>query len=259
VSDNDKYEDITYLTLTAVPSAGYVFDSWSGHTAGIADIQQNPVTFQMGDRTDNNRVIAANFTLSDLRYTLTASSDPSSGGSVRLDPEQPSEGYPVNRSVTVTAVAQAGYVFRHWVGDAAGTENPRTILISEDKSITAIFNPTVTTYCSPSEAGSVSLEPIQSINGYTVGTEVTVTAEAAKGYRFDAWEGDASSSDKSITITVDEAKTIIARFERQTSSPWWPWVIVGLAGLIGVLILLRLVYARVNRGKLDEPQSMEGL
>jgi hypothetical protein len=55
------YPAVDYVTLTASPSAGYAFDSWSGHTEGIGDVHQNPVTFLMGDRLDNNRVITANF------------------------------------------------------------------------------------------------------------------------------------------------------------------------------------------------------
>jgi len=130
------------VTLTAVPSAGYVFDSWSGQTEGIAEVHQNPVTFQMGDDPDNNRLMTANFALSDLRYTVTATSEPSGYGSVMVDPEQPSDGYLVGQSVSVLATAQtAGYVFSHWTGDLAGSENPMTIHLSENVSITAVFTP----------------------------------------------------------------------------------------------------------------------
>jgi len=219
---------------------------------GIADLHQNPVTFQIGDDPDNDRVLTANFSPSDLRYTVTAIVEPSGGGSMKFSDPQPASGYAVNESISVMAVPQAGYVFSRWMGDLAGNENPRTLLVSEDKSITAVFNPTVTTYCSPSEAGSIAVEP-QSANGYAAGTEVTISAKANKGYRFVSWEGDASGSDRSITITVDEAKTITARFAEQSSSRWWLWVMLGLAGLFGVLILVRLVYARMNRGWTDEP------
>jgi uncharacterized repeat protein (TIGR02543 family) len=251
----DKYPENDSVTLTAVPSAGYVFDNWSGQTQGMTGADQNPVIFLMGDRTDNNRVITANFVPSDLRHSVMAVLEPSGGGSVRFQPDQPSGGYPVNQRISVFTVADTGYVFSRWTGDLAGTENPRTILVSEDKSFTAIFNPTVTTYCSSSEGGSVALEPAQSINGYAAGTEVTVSARAAKGYRFVSWEGDASGSDRSITVTVDAAKTITARFAEQSASRWWLWALLGFVGLFGALVLLRLAYARVNRGMLDETQQ----
>lgn len=254
----DKYPAVDYVTLAAVPSARYVFDSWSGQTDGIADLHQSPVTFQMGDDLDNDRVLTANFIQSDLRYTVTAIVEPSGAGSVSLngEREQPADGYAVNETVSVFAKPQTGYVFSRWMGDLAGGEVLRTLLVSEDKSITAIFNPTVTVYCSPSYGGSYALEP-ESSNGYATGTEVTVTAKAAKGYRFVAWEGNASGSEKSIRIAVDEAKTVTATFAEQSSSPWWLWVIVGLAGLFGALILVRLVYSRMNRSALDEPEELD--
>jgi hypothetical protein len=209
----------------------------------------------IGDLWDNEQDITANFIPSDLRCAVTAIPQPSAGGSVEVWPTQPVDGYPVNQSISVLAVTQTGYVFRRWMGDLAGSVNPRIVLVSENKSFTAIFNPMVATYCSPSEGGSVALEPAQSSNGYDAGTDVTVRATAAKGYRFLSWEGDASGSDRSVTITVDEPKTIRARFVGQSPSRWWLWVIISLIALLGALILLRLAYARVNRGALDEPSQ----
>ncbi len=235
---------------------GYVFDSWSGHTDGINDVTQNPVTFRMGDRPDDNRVITANFAPSDLLHSVSVLLAPNNAGSVRLQPAQPPEGYPINESVSVSAVPNSGYVFSRWSGALAGNENPRSVRVSEDKSITAIFNPTVSVYCSPSEGGSVSLQP-ECTGGYAAGTQVTLAAKPAKGYRFVGWEGDLSGNAKSVTITVDEAKTIAAKFAEESASRWWLWVVIGLGGLLGALVFIRLVYARMNRGALEEPVQYE--
>ena len=43
--------------------------------------------------------------------------------------------------------------------------------------------------------------------------EVSVTANPEAGYRFTGWTGDLTSSDQSISITVDSNKTITANFE----------------------------------------------
>jgi hypothetical protein len=238
------------VTVTAVPKPGYVFDSWSGHTEGIVELHQNPVGFLMGDRPpeDNTRIITANFAQSDLHYTVTASSEPSNGGTVQLPPRPGSEGYQVNQSISVFARAHPGYVFAWWSGDLGGKENPRTLLINDNKSITAVFNPTVSVYCTPSEGGSIALTPSQPSGGYSVGTQVTVTATPAKGFRFTTWGGDASGSGNPITVTVDVGKTLSARFaeEQESTSRWWLWVILGVGGLLGVLLILRLAYARAN-------------
>jgi xyloglucan-specific exo-beta-1,4-glucanase len=233
------------VTLTAVPAAGYVFGSWSGQTEGIGDLSQNPVTFQMGDRADNNRVITAGFVESGIQCSVTASADPGNGGSMQLQPAQPAGGYPVNQNVSVRAVAHSGYVFSHWTGDLNGIENPRSLLADEDKSFTAVFNPTVTVLANPAEGGSVLLEP-ESMHGYPAGTEVELTAKASKGYRFLSWEGDALGSSSSSTLTVDYPKTVTANFAAESPSRWWLWFILGLGGLLAGLVFLRLAYVRIT-------------
>ena len=250
-ANGSKYAADDVVTLEARSSVGYVFDNWTGDVDGIptADLSQSVVGLKMV----NGRMITANFALSDHRYSVTAILEPSGGGLVRLQPDRPAGGYPVNQSILVYAGAETGYVFSRWGGDLLGTENPRSLVVTDNKAITAIFNPTITVYCSPSEGGSVALEPAQSINGYAAGTEVLMSARAKKGYRFLSWEGDMSSSGKSITITVDAPKTITARFVEQSHSRWWLWVTLGSVGLFCALIFLRVVNARMNRGLLDEP------
>ena len=237
------------MTLQARPSPGYVFDNWSGSIDGIADPSQKIVVFQMGD----DRTIAANFSQSDLRYTATTTVEPSGSGSVRLEPAEPAGGYQVNTSVTVRAVDQNGYIFNSWKGDLGGRDNPSSLLLDDNKAIVAIFNPTITAYCSPAVGGEVALDPSQPTVGYFAGTEVTLTATAAKGYRFVGWEGDVSESSRSTTITVDGPKTIVAKFaEKSTSPKWWLWLLLGLIGLLGALVLLRVVYARIHARAWDE-------
>ena len=73
--------------------------------------------------------------------------------------------------------------------------------------------PTPTTFTlsvgvSPLGAGSVS--PLGGM--YEAGTQVTLTATAASGYTFDYWDGDASGSLPTITITVDSNKSVFAHF-----------------------------------------------
>jgi uncharacterized repeat protein (TIGR02543 family) len=230
-----------------VPSPGYVFDNWTGHTEGLTSVNDNPASLLMGDREDNNRVITANFSPSDIRCTVILNSYPSAGGSLTCQPGQTSQGFLINETITITATPQTGYVFNRWAGDLAGTQNPGSILVSDNKMVGAYFYPTVSVDCSPADAGSADLNPASS-TGYEPGTQVTITATAADGYEFSGWEGDASGSEASLTITVSGPRTITARFVEQSSSRWWIWVIVGLAALLGALALLGLLYPRTKKG-----------
>ena len=71
---------------------------------------------------------------------------------------------------------------------------------------------TLSVSVSPSGAGSVS----PSSGQYEEGTQVTLTATAASGYIFDYWNGDASGSVATITITMNSDKSIIAHFADTT-------------------------------------------
>lgn len=243
-----KYGYNAFVTATVVPAAGYLFQDWTGNVADVADTSTMTISFYM----IQDRMITANFVASGLRYAAIANVEPGAGGSVVFDPPQPSEGYAVNQRVEVRPLPKDGYVFGRWAGDLAGSDVPATLRLSEHKSITAVFKANLTTISSPSEGGVVSREPDSSSTAYDLGREVIITAESAKGYRFVGWKGDASGSSKSITVTMDQPKTIEADFAKNSGSGLWLWVVIGVVGLVAALIVLRLVYPRVRRGALRE-------
>ena len=63
---------------------------------------------------------------------------------------------------------------------------------------------------SPSGAGSVAVVPNQA--AYQQGTQVTITANASAGYRFQSWSGDLTLSTNPAIVTMDGAKSISANF-----------------------------------------------
>ena len=67
---------------------------------------------------------------------------------------------------------------------------------------------TLSTSVSPAGSGYI----IPSSGVYDDGEWVTITAYAYSGYEFDHWGGDASGTSRSITITMDGNKSIIAYF-----------------------------------------------
>ncbi len=72
-------------------------------------------------------------------YTLTVNS---SHGTVTLNP---SGGvYTAGTSVQLTANEESGYEFSSWYGDLSGSDNPKTIVMDSDKTVTAIFAELVT-------------------------------------------------------------------------------------------------------------------
>jgi uncharacterized repeat protein (TIGR02543 family) len=65
----------------------------------------------------------------------------------------------------------------------------------------------------PAQAGSVS----PSGGEYESGVQVTLTASAASGYKFDHWSGSVSGNTSAITITMDSDKSLTANFEAITA------------------------------------------
>jgi len=130
-------------------------------------------------------------------------------GTVAVDPQQ--DEYLYGTAVTLTAQAAAYHVFAGWRGDLDGTDNPATITITENKTVTAAFE--ILTYtlslaADPPQGGTVSGAGV-----YEHGTAATLTAQPAAGYAFAGWRGDLDGTDNPVTITISENKTVTAAFE----------------------------------------------
>ena len=97
------------VTATAAPAAGYAFTAWTGDCLGTVG---NVCTLTM----DGPKSVSATFT--QIEYTLVVSIDPVGSGTVTRSNYGP---YHLNDTVTLTATAEAGYVFSVWTDDCLGT------------------------------------------------------------------------------------------------------------------------------------------
>ncbi|MFA5102304.1 MAG: cohesin domain-containing protein [Candidatus Thermoplasmatota archaeon] len=128
VTKNPNYATYPYGTvvqLTAVPTTGWVFTSWSGNLSGST----NPASITM----TGNKSVTAHFTAN--QYTLTITTTGS--GTVTKNPNQVTYNY--GQVVTVTAVPSAGWAFESWTGDLTGSQNPTTITMNGNKAVVAHF------------------------------------------------------------------------------------------------------------------------
>ncbi len=76
-------------------------------------------------------------TADDNKHTLFTSISPAGSGSISRNPDQ--YVFDHNETVTLTATANAGYLFDYWVGDVADSTNPKTLIMDSTKSVTAHF------------------------------------------------------------------------------------------------------------------------
>ena len=146
------------------------------------------------------------------KYTLTISSN--DGGEV----SSPGGSYNEGSSVTITAIPNSKYLFENWSNGS--TENPLTITINQNLSLTANFvKKKYPLTINIQGEGTVKEEIVSSAKStdptkYNSGTTVRLTADPIGDWVFEEWTGSVTETTKEITITLDEPKTVNVRFMR---------------------------------------------
>jgi|GEM_PF-2307197 len=189
----------TTVTLEAEPADGFEFDRWEG------DVEEEveKITIEM----DDDKELTAHFEIKTYVLDVEIVGE----GTVDVEPER--EEYEEGTEVTLTAVPDEGWHFHEWTGDAEGTEEEITIVMDDDKEITAVFEE-IQTYeltVDVEGEGDVVVEPER--EEYEEGTEVTLTAVPDEGWLFVEWTGAHESTDENITMVMDSDKEITAWFE----------------------------------------------
>jgi uncharacterized repeat protein (TIGR02543 family) len=118
-------------------------------------------------------------------YSLEVNVNPLGTGTVSINPDEPL--YLPNQQVQLTALEESGYQFSHWSGDLSGTTNPITIIMNNDKTVTAHFtiinNPPNKPCCPHPQQGAVhvSIEPLLTWTGGDPDPGDTVTYDVYFG------------------------------------------------------------------------------
>jgi len=223
------YDDGTLVTLTASPAPGWTFDHWEGNVTQYGS-DTAKVTMNA-----NETVEAVFLDSSVTYYNLTVI--PVGMGSVSYTP--PGGIYQEGTAVTLMAISDLGWAFVNWSGDLTETANPVSVTIEADKTIFANFSESGPVYYTVSintngGIGSVVFDPQGGT--YAAGTEVTLMAIPAVGWKFNSWSGDLESThnpekivldgNKSITLTLIQVKQVQLLFfpgVLKSPSDWVPF------------------------------------
>ena len=197
VSGSNLYLSNTLVTLTATPSNGWSFVSWTGDSTATTNV----TTVLM----DQPRAVQALFGTSLSLLT-------NGNGQVLLNP--PAGPYLFGSSVQLTALPSQGSYFFGWAGAATGLGNPISVTVTNMPGITALFGAL--------KSNQVSLTVLQNSNGTVVvnpassvfanGDTVTLTAVPAANYFFTGWGGDASGTSNPLALLLDTNKLVTASF-----------------------------------------------
>ncbi|HET6528694.1 MAG TPA: hypothetical protein VFG39_08065 [Balneolaceae bacterium] len=151
----------------------------------------------------------------DTSYKITITVSPSQAGTVSPSADTT---YAEGDSVSFQANPAEGYEFVKWTGDVSSTENPLNITVDQDYELIANFSKKkYELSVQVAGEGTVIEEIIQGKSKeYEHGTVVELTAEADAGWEFVEWQGDVSSTQNPVQVTVDEPKEVDAVFRSLT-------------------------------------------
>ncbi|HKT35721.1 MAG TPA: hypothetical protein VJR03_12925 [Nitrospira sp.] len=215
------FQNGTTVTLTAVADTGSTFTGWSG--GGCSGTGTCIVVITNSDQT-----VTASFATPNT-FTLTVTKAGVGVGTVTSSPAGINCGttcaftYPNGTSVTLTATVAAGSTFGGWSGGGCSGTAPCTIVMNQNRTVTATFNAvpatlTVNKAGTGAAAGSVTSSPAGINCGNTcsasfpTGSIVTLTATAPAGTVFAGWSGGGCSGTGTCTTVMASNQTVVATF-----------------------------------------------
>ena len=186
VYGTDCYDYNTDAQITAESKAGYEFVKWAdGNT-------DNPRLV----RVTNNATYTAVFDVK--KYSLSVATNDSDAGSV-----SGAGRFPLNANASILAVANYGYEFVNW--NDGFTENPRTILISQDTSFVANFQ--TKSYKLTVSTANASQGTVTGGGTYAYQTMVTITAIPKIGCKFEKWSDGNTDNPRQIVVSKSDSCT----------------------------------------------------
>lgn len=126
-----SYNEDTQVNVSASPSSGWAFDSWTGDVA-------DPNSASTSVFMDDDKTITANFIELPPGETFTLTIETTGEGST--SPSPGTREYAEDREVSVSATPDEGWKFDSWTGDVADPNSASTsVVMDDDKTITANF------------------------------------------------------------------------------------------------------------------------
>ena len=188
-----KYGDT--VEIEAIPTDGYNFIMWND---GIKD---NPRKIFITQDT----VVIAEF--DEIHFVVNARAEDDSMGTVIGGGE-----YSTGSIVEVAAVAKSGYKFLMW--NDGITENPRKMIITQDTTIVAMFEPIDKFFKVSVQSSDLSMGTVTGGGMYRSGEQAEIAAIAKSGYVFMQWNDGITENPRKLTVVQDTL--ITAEFKEET-------------------------------------------
>ena len=157
-------------------------------------------------------LISCSIDLDETVFTLTATANPTEGGTV-----SPTNGqYESGDIGTVTATPNSEYVFDKWTGEATGTSSSVNVIMNGNKSIVANFIKKQYPLTIEIQGKGTVTETVTKqglATDYNSGTVVELTAvPEGEWTQFESWSGDVISNEITIQLTIDKPTSVKVTF-----------------------------------------------
>ena len=222
-----SYSAGAVITLTASPSSGNIFASWSGTYSSTS----NPWTYSMPSSAATE---VANY---DICYPLMLT-DGTGGSSASASPSSSAGcsagSYFSGTAITLTATPLSGNAFTGWTGTSSSSSNPWSYTMpASAASETANYGQCYALTLTDGAGGSsISSSPSDSagcsVGSYVPGAAITLTATPISGNVFSSWTGTSSSSSNPWSYTVPDEQPTEFEGDADTLAPPVPSVSVSV-------------------------------
>ena len=211
-----EYEFLDEVTLDATPDTGWVFAGWSGACSGTGacDLTMNEPRSVTAIFQPELTVTAGG---AGAGRVTGAGIDCGTGG---VGGSDCSEVYALDTLVTLDTEAGPDSVFAGWSGDCTGT-GECTVTMDAVRSVTGTFeSATQLLLVSKTGAGTGTVTSTDALiqcgvdcsEVYAYGAVVTMVASPHPGYAFHGWTGDCTATGGACIVTLDQARSVTARF-----------------------------------------------
>ena len=205
ITGSGTYAAGSTCTLHANANNGYVFLNWIESGAVVSTNATYSFT------VTGNRNLAAVFDVATINYTITATAEPSNGGTVSGGGT-----YASGSTCTLRATAASGYQFVNWTknGSLVSTHPDYSFTVTGNATYVAHFEEIPSEYTITASADPINGGAVSGAGTYTAGTTCVLSAMPNDGYVFESWtkSGNVVSTNPSYSFTVTENADYVAHF-----------------------------------------------
>ena len=197
----------TEVRVIPVPNPGLALALWGG----AAGVGQPKSEWILKVTTATPKITALFQALATDKAVLTAQS--TLGGRVT---QSAVDGiYTKGTSVILTPVAENGYEFTGWSGDASGAANPLSVVVDANKTVKAEFRKAgvLSHRVTVAISGAGTVRRVPDLAAYEAGSVVELVAEPTGTSQFAGWTGAVTNAQKRVRVSVTGPVSLVATFK----------------------------------------------